>query len=146
MERWATAPCYYMIWNNWIFAVLTGSGCATSTKPLPKKSSSKLFWKVHIFSARKQPTNLNPKASTQANKQEPLHGAPIHVNRYGELPKRIPSFIGPGFVVLHFAGRSICIHMLHVYCTECTQFETATHSYLRTINWLLEIWIVKNYI
>ena len=27
-----------------------------------KKSSSQLFWKMHIFSAKKQPTNLNPKA------------------------------------------------------------------------------------
>ena len=67
--------------------------------PLPN------FSEKCTFSAKKQPTNLNPKAYTQTNKQKSLHGTPNHVNRYSELPK-------PGFVVLHFAGRSFGAPMI----------------------------------
>ena len=60
---------------------------------------------AHLFcketTNQPQPQGLNPNQQAKVTA-----GTPNHVNRYSELPKPIPSLNKPGFVVLHFAGRS----------------------------------------
>ena len=110
MERWAIAPCWFNK-KDFDICCIDGFRMFYINQTTTKMSSSKLFlifWNMSIISGKKQLTNLNPKVWTCLNPNQQakvIAWQPNHVNWYSELPKAIPSFTRPGFVVLHCSSR-----------------------------------------